>query len=103
MRSSTAAAALVALASQAYAQLPSSAPACVASCFAAKLSEAPSYYGTTDIATLCQIPTFVSAFSTCLGDHCTSAEQTEGLVLGAEVSTRQVQSVLKAKHWRSKC
>lgn len=59
---------------------------CVTGCFAAKLAEGPTYYGTTDIPTLCAIPTFVAAYSNCLSDHCTATEMAEGLLLGQQVS-----------------
>jgi hypothetical protein len=54
MHATLSAAALLSLASAAYAQLPSSAPSCVTRCYAAKIAEAPSYYGTTDISVLCK-------------------------------------------------
>ncbi|KAK4705283.1 hypothetical protein P7C70_g922, partial [Phenoliferia sp. Uapishka_3] len=87
MKTSTSATTLVVLAAVANAQIPASAPACVSSCFAIKISEATSLApGATSIPGYCKSANFVQAFANCLSDNCPStADVTLGVSLGQQV------------------
>ncbi len=57
------------------AQLPASAPHCVATCLRAKINEAGSLapgVQPSDIAALCATPAFVEAYDNCLSENCVS-------------------------------
>lgn len=66
---------LVALLPLASAQLPASAPHCVATCLQAKINEAGSLapgVQPTDVAGLCATSAFVEAYDNCLSENCVS-------------------------------
>lgn len=64
---------LLALLPATLAQLPSSAPECVARCFQAKINEAGQLAPNVqsgNLAGLCQTPAFINAWDQCLADNC---------------------------------
>jgi hypothetical protein len=66
---------LLALMPLASAQLPASAPHCVATCLQAKINEAGSLaprVQPSDIAGLCATSAFVEAYDNCLSENCAS-------------------------------
>lgn len=74
---------LLALLPLASAQLPASAPHCVATCLQAKINEASSLapgVQPTDLAGLCATSAFVEAYNNCLSDNCVSVGPSSSFV-----------------------
>ncbi|KWU45069.1 hypothetical protein RHOSPDRAFT_33317 [Rhodotorula sp. JG-1b] len=72
---------LLALLPLASAQLPASAPHCVATCLQAKINEAGSLapgVQPSDVAGLCATSAFVEAYDNCLSENCSSDEADTG-------------------------
>ncbi|KAL7336427.1 hypothetical protein BJY59DRAFT_41445 [Rhodotorula toruloides] len=91
---------LLALLPATFAQLPSSAPGCVARCFQAKINEAGQLAPNVqsgNLAGLCQTPAFVNAWDQCLADNCSDADRQTGQSLGQQVCNAAASSASVAQ------